>query len=160
MRAIQHSFWILPVLCVTTAAMSQDRLSIQSAGQGLFHRHLADYDAELRLPRGRVDTFAMVKRLEQLGVTSPAKTAQGRFHIPFISMTAANADEFRLRHGNPATPDRIAKQLRISLQAWRDGKCDGVVTYCLDKRPESPTFSSVQRLFQQVSGEASGTRSR
>ena len=32
--------------------------------------HLADYDSELRLPNGRVDTDAMVKRLKELGVTT------------------------------------------------------------------------------------------
>src|SRR5215471_514150 len=32
--------------------------------------HLADYDAELRGPDGRVDTSAMVQRLKELGVTT------------------------------------------------------------------------------------------
>src|SRR5215510_5463581 len=32
--------------------------------------HLADYDAELRRPDGRVDTIAMVERLKELGVTT------------------------------------------------------------------------------------------
>ena len=32
--------------------------------------HLADYDAELRLPNRRVDTEAMVRRLKELGVTT------------------------------------------------------------------------------------------
>jgi hypothetical protein len=85
----------------------------------------------------------------ETGFGSKGKTGQRRFHIPFISMTAGDESEFRLRHGNPVTPERIAQQLRISLQAWRDGKCDGVVTYCLDKRPESKTFPPVQRLFHQ-----------
>jgi hypothetical protein len=83
------------------------------------------------------------------GFSSPAKIAQRRFHIPFISMTAADMHEFQLRHGNPATPERIAEQLQVSLQAWRDGKCDGVVTYCLDKGPRSQTFPLVQKLFEQ-----------
>jgi hypothetical protein len=72
-----------------------------------------------------------------------------RFHVPFISMTAAVEDEFRLRHGDPATPEQIAEQLRISLQACREGKCDGVVTYCLDKQPESRTFEGARKLFRE-----------
>jgi hypothetical protein len=72
-----------------------------------------------------------------------------RFHIPFVSMTAGAEDEFRLRHGDPATPERIAEWLRMSLQAWKDGKCDGVVTYCLDKRPQSRTFSLAKTLFRE-----------
>ena len=85
----------------------------------------------------------------QTGFGASPKPGQGRFHIPFISMTAAQPIEFRMRHGNPATPERIAGQLRLSLQAWQDGKCDGVVTYCLDKRLQSPEFPGIQKLFHQ-----------
>jgi hypothetical protein len=38
----------------------------------------------------------------------------------------------------------------MSLQAWRDGKCDGVVTYCLDKRPESQSYRLAQKLFREL----------
>jgi hypothetical protein len=77
------------------------------------------------------------------------KAGQRRFHIPFISMTAGDEGEFRQRHGDPATPERIAAWLRMSLQAWQDGKCDGVVTYCLDKRPQSRTFPLARKLFRE-----------
>ncbi len=85
------------------------------------------------------------------------KVGQRRFHIPFISMTAADAGEFGMRHGNPATPERIARQLHLSLLAWRDGKCDGVVTYCLDKSPKSPSYPLVRKLFQEY-GAPGGQR--
>jgi hypothetical protein len=70
-------------------------------------------------------------------------------HIPFIVMTAADAGEFKQRHGEPASPERIAEWLRMSLQTWREGQCDGVVTYCLDKRPDSRTFPLAERLFRE-----------
>jgi len=85
----------------------------------------------------------------ETGFGVAAKTGQRRFHIPFLSMTAAVEYEFRQRHGEPATPERMAEWLRMSLQAWKDGKCDGVVTYCLDKRPQSRTFPLVQELFRE-----------
>ena len=85
----------------------------------------------------------------QTGFGTSPKPGRHRFHIPFISMTAAQPIEFRMRHGDPATPERIAGQLRLSLEAWRDGKCDGVVTYCLDKRPQSREFDAVQKLFHR-----------
>jgi hypothetical protein len=85
----------------------------------------------------------------ETGFGTTPKPGQRRFRIPFISMTAAVPYEFRMRHGDPATPERIAQQLRLSLEAWQQGKCDGVVTYCLDKRPQSQTFPSVQELFHQ-----------
>lgn len=79
----------------------------------------------------------------------PIQPGQRRFHVPFISMTAADVYEFRLRHGDPATPERIAERLQTSLQAWKDGKCDGVVTYCLAKGQRSQTFPAVQKVFHQ-----------
>jgi len=82
---------------------------------------------------------------------------QRRFHIPFISMTAANAHEFKMRHGDPASPERISQQLRLSLEAWREGKCDGVVTYCLDKSPKSPSYPLVRKLFLEF-GEPGSQR--
>jgi hypothetical protein len=75
-----------------------------------------------------------------------------QFHVPFIVMTAAQEVEFRLRHGEPAGPERIASWLEICLQAWQDGKCDGVVSYCLDKNPQSATFPLEQRLFSEFGG--------
>jgi hypothetical protein len=86
------------------------------------------------------------------GFGGVVKHGERRFHVPFISMTAGDTQEFRLRHGEPATPERIAEQLGASLQAWRQGKCDGVVTYCLDKQPRSATFALAQKLFQQFRG--------
>ena len=71
------------------------------------------------------------------------------FHVPFIVMTAGDASEFKLRHGEPASPERIAEWLKFSLQAWREGKCDGVVTYCLDKEPRSRVFDFARDLFGQ-----------
>jgi hypothetical protein len=85
----------------------------------------------------------------ETGFGATAKKGERRFHVPFISMTAGQQSEFRQRHGDPATPERIAEWLRMSLQAWQDGKCDGVVTYCLDKRPQSQTFPLAQKLIRE-----------
>jgi hypothetical protein len=76
-----------------------------------------------------------------------AEQPKRRFHVPFIVMTAGDAGEFRMRHGDPASPERMAEWLRMSLQAWREGKCDGVVTYCLDKRPGSRIFDLARDLL-------------
>jgi hypothetical protein len=74
-----------------------------------------------------------------------------RFHLPFFVMTAGDLGEFRLRHGEPASPRRMAEWLRMSLEAWRDGQCDGVVTYCLDKSPGSESFDLARQLFGEFS---------
>ena len=85
----------------------------------------------------------------EAGFGDRIKRAEHRFHIPFIVMTAGQAVEFRLRHGDPANPERMAEWLRFCLQAWREGKCDGVVTYCLDKQPRSRTFDLARDLYGQ-----------
>jgi len=43
----------------------------------------------------------------------------------------------------------MADWLRMCLDARRDGKCDGVVTYCLDKRPQSTAFPPAAKLFNE-----------
>jgi hypothetical protein len=90
------------------------------------------------------------------GFGGDVKSGQRRFHIRFISMVAGDEQEFRQRHGEPATPERIAEWLRMSLRAWQDGKCDGVVTYCLDKRPQSRTFPLARELFGEHRRHADG----
>jgi hypothetical protein len=74
---------------------------------------------------------------------------ESRFHIPLFVMTAAQPVEFKLRHGEPASPERISQWLRMCLDEMQKGKCDGVVTYCLDKSTSSPTFPLVQSLFRE-----------
>jgi hypothetical protein len=83
----------------------------------------------------------------ECGFGDRIKPAGRQFHVPFIVMTAGDASEFKLRHGDPASPERIAEWLRFCLQAWREGKCDGVVTYCLEKQPNSRTFDLARDLF-------------
>jgi hypothetical protein len=70
-----------------------------------------------------------------------------QFHIPYVVMTAADTEEFRHRHGDPASPQRMAEWLQMCLQAQRDGKCDGVVTYCLDKIARNRLFPLAAGLF-------------
>jgi hypothetical protein len=77
----------------------------------------------------------------------PARAQPEPRHLSFIVMTAADQAEFAMRHGKPGSPERVAQWLDTALQAWHDGICDGVVTYCLDKLPNSPTFELCQKEF-------------
>jgi hypothetical protein len=72
-----------------------------------------------------------------------------RFHLPLVVMMAGSAAEFRIQRGDPATPERIAESLRMPLGAWRDGKCAGLVTFCLDKRPGSEAYELVRKLYRE-----------
>ena len=94
------------------------------------------------------DREAIAKARSVLNGTD-ASGGGGRFPIPFIVMTAGVEYEFRIRYGDPATPERIARWLRMCLEAWRDGLCDGVVTYCIDKDPASKTFPLAKGLYRE-----------
>jgi len=76
-----------------------------------------------------------------------------RFHIPFIVMTAAQPIEFKLRHGEPASPERISQWLRMCLDEMQKGMCDGVVTYCLDKTTNNAVYPLVQKQFLELRSE-------
>lgn len=89
----------------------------------------------------------------ETGFAADPKAGQRRFHLPFISMPAGTLSDYQKRHGDPATPEAVADLLRVSLQAWRDGKCDGVVTYCLDKRSDSKIFPLVREAFREFRRE-------
>jgi hypothetical protein len=91
---------------------------------------------------------AYPKDREEIGRARAVLDKGGR--IPFIVMTAGVEYEFRLRYGDPATPERIAEWLRMCLAAWRDGLCDGVVTYCIDKGPESKTLPLAKALYKEL----------
>jgi len=72
------------------------------------------------------------------------------FHVPLIVMTAAQPIEFKPRHGEPASPERIRQWLRICLDSMRNRIGEGVVTYCLDKGTESPVFLLVRNLVGEL----------
>jgi hypothetical protein len=86
----------------------------------------------------------------EAGFGDAVQSKNPRFHIPLFVMTAAQPIEFKLRHGEPASPERISQWLRMCLDEMQKGKCQGVVTYCIDKGTKSPEFPLAQKLFREV----------
>ena len=58
-----------------------------------------------------------------------------KFEVPFVVMSAGQEAQFRLRHDNPGSPERIAYWLQMCLEGQRDGLCDGVMMYALGLEP-------------------------
>ncbi|MGC9317164.1 MAG: hypothetical protein ACP5KN_03915 [Armatimonadota bacterium] len=84
----------------------------------------------------------------------PGYRGSGRFHLPVIVMPAGQRGEYEHRWGEEATAERIAARVRMGLQLVREGKAEGVVTYCLDKTPGSEDFEAVRAAFDAFhSGE-------
>ena len=101
----------------------------------------------LELPEKWVETRRGAFEAGFGGAIAPG---EHKFHIPFVVMTAAQDVEFRLRHDDPVSPERISQWLQMCLQAQHDGKCDAVVTYALDLRPANPNFEPIRALFRDM----------
>jgi hypothetical protein len=114
--------------------------------------HVKDLRAEGLQLSASLEAPAQWKREQrgpfEAGFGEVLEKREPRFHIPLIVMTAAQPIEFKLRHGEPASPERISQWLEMCLDEMRKKRCEGVVTYCLDKTANSPTFPIVQKLFQ------------
>ncbi len=90
-------------------------------------------------------------RLEVSGAFSlqrrPAREGHGRRRLPLIVMTAGQRVEFELRHPEKATPESIARHVKEALGLAREGRIEGLVTYCLDKSPGNSDLEAVKKVF-------------
>jgi hypothetical protein len=154
--------WQDAVVDVTTQANGRTNLTVafrlfEKKGVGNYGAHwrLANLRCEgLQLPAGLDQPGAWRVRKQGAFETGFGATAQRggrRFRIPFVVMTAAQPCEFKGRHGRQGTPEDIAKWLEMCLKAQRDGRCDAVVTYCLDKSAGSRAFDLCRDLFKRFS---------
>lgn len=125
---------------------------------------VSDLKAEgLVLASGLKDTRSWTVKRQgafESGFGAEPKPGRHLFRVPYVSMTAAVAYEFRMRHGEPASAERMAEWLRLSLQAWKERKCDGVVTYCLEKQPDSRVFPLARDLFQEFGASGQNPEAR
>jgi len=149
-------------IAVDLTAAAQGSTNLTVAFRLLDKRGVSNFGVRWQVKDLQADGLALAASLDhpqqwQVSQRGPFEAGFGdrikpparSFHVPFIVMTAGDAGEFRMRHGDPASPERIAEWLRFCLQAWREGKCDGVVTYCLDKQPRSRIFDLARDLFTE-----------
>ncbi|WP_183035343.1 hypothetical protein [Cupriavidus sp. UME77] len=73
-----------------------------------------------------------------------------RFRLPMIVMPSGDAAEYRMRYAGDGTPVEIAGKIKELTDFARDGKIEGIVTYCLDKSDRSESFDSVRDIFESV----------
>jgi hypothetical protein len=74
----------------------------------------------------------------------------GRFRLPMILMPAGEAEQHEKRYPEAGTPRAIADKVGLSLDLVRDGRVEGVVTYCLPKGADDPIFTAVKREFRRA----------
>ena len=67
-----------------------------------------------------------------------------------ILMPAGEAAQHEKRYPEAGTPQAIAEKVRLSLDLVRDGRVEGVVTYCLPKGADEPILAAVKREFRRA----------
>ncbi len=80
----------------------------------------------------------------------PASTQTGRFKIPMIIMPAGEAVQHEKRYPDPGTPRNVAARTRIGLDLMREGRVQGVVTYCLPKEKDKDIFDAVALEYRRT----------
>jgi hypothetical protein len=77
-------------------------------------------------------------------------SAAGKFRLPYVVMPAGTEHDLKLRlPGSQGAAAEVGAHVRMVLEEMKAGNCDGVVTYCLDKRPGSRVFDLARDLFAQ-----------
>lgn len=87
---------------------------------------------------------------------APRYVGKGESRRPLIVMTSGARGEYKHRWKEEATPERIAAKVRMALALAAQGKVEGVVTYCLNKRPGSEDFDAVRAAFKEFRAARSG----
>ena len=89
----------------------------------------------------------------------PKRAGTGRFRLPFLVMPAGSPGEFKQRHaGSQGSPEEIARQVAMVLDCVADGLCDGMVIYCLPKKPGSRWFDAVREVIQKFNARSTGRK--
>lgn len=70
-----------------------------------------------------------------------------RYKLPLIIMPAGSRGEYAHRYEDDPTPENIAARVQYSLDLVAAGKAEGVVTYCLDKKPGNPDLKACADAF-------------
>jgi hypothetical protein len=77
----------------------------------------------------------------------PGSKQTGQFKIPIVLMPAGEPESFQKRYDIVATPQDLAKKVRICLDMVSDGIAEGVVPYRTPLVPSDLYFDAVKREF-------------
>ena len=81
-----------------------------------------------------VDGVVAAYPADRAAVEQALTFLEDRYHLPLIVMPASEASEYKLRYHEEGTPQRISDRVRMATKLAHEGRIEGVVTYCLDKR--------------------------
>jgi hypothetical protein len=78
----------------------------------------------------------------------PSRQEPAKVKLPMILMPAGEGEQYEKRYPDAGTPRNVAAKVRMCLDLLRDGRVEGVVTYCLPKT--GPTFDAVGAEFRRA----------
>jgi hypothetical protein len=79
-----------------------------------------------------------------------ASDGKGEYKLPMILMPAGESEQHEKRYPEPGTPRNIANKLEMSFNLVREGKVEGVVTYCLPKAADDPVFRAARFEYNRA----------
>jgi len=79
----------------------------------------------------------------------PERKPRHAFRLPLTVMPCGSRGEYVHRYKDEATPENIARRTREALELAKEGKVEGVVMYCLDKKAGSPDTEAIGALYKQ-----------
>ena len=80
----------------------------------------------------------------------PAASERRELHLPMILMPAGESEQHEKRYPEAGSPRNIARKVAMSLDLVRDGRVEGVVTYCLPKEPRDPVYEAVRQEYRRA----------
>lgn len=86
---------------------------------------------------------------EFVTAASPPYEPPEEINLPLILMPSGSAGAYEKRNGEEGTPERIGAKYAMCLQFVREGKAEGVVSYCLDKSEDSESFEAVRQVIAE-----------
>jgi hypothetical protein len=78
----------------------------------------------------------------------PSRQEPAQVKLPMILMPAGEGEQYEKRYPDAGSPRNVAAKVRLCLDLVRDGRVEGVVTYCLPK--DGPTFEAVGAEFRRA----------
>jgi hypothetical protein len=86
----------------------------------------------------------------------PGSRGGGQFNIPAIIMPCGEAQQYEKRYDLDATPELVAKKVRLSLDMTAKGVVEGVVPYRTPLLPDDPYYQAVRQEFEAFGSSAQG----
>ncbi len=96
-----------------------------------------------------VDAWTESVRGSFVTAATPPWEPEEPIDLPLILMPSGSRSAYEKRNDDPGTAELIAAKYEMCLQFVREGRVQGVVSYCLDKTPGNEDFDAVAEIIAE-----------